>query len=156
MHRSLLGVAAAVVISTSAPLTVRAADTFDPQTVIALERQALDRWGRGDPGGYLEIYAPEVTYFDPQRERRVDGLDALTKLFEPIKGLVKTDRYEMIGPKVYHDGNLAVLSFNLETYGSVGGGPTTMVPWNVTSVYALIDGRWKIVHHHFSITKPDR
>lgn len=154
MHRSLMGATAAIVTSTFAPLAVHAADNFDPETVIALERQALDRWGRGDPGGYLEIYAPEVTYFDPQRERRVDGLDALKALFEPIKGLVKTSRYEIIGPSVYHDGNVAVLSFNLETHGSLGDGPITMTPWNVTSVYALIDGRWKIVHHHFSITKP--
>jgi len=45
---------------------------------------------------------------------------------------------------------VAVLSFNLETHGSLGDGPITMTPWNVTSVYALIDGRWKIVHQHFS------
>ena len=45
--------------------------------VIAMERAALDRWGKGDPGGYLEIMAPEVTYFDPIQEKRIDGLDAL-------------------------------------------------------------------------------
>lgn len=27
-------------------------------TIIALERAALDRWGKGDPSGYLEISAP--------------------------------------------------------------------------------------------------
>lgn len=46
--------------------------------VFALERAALDRWGKGDPGGYLEITAPEVSYFDPFVERRVDGIAALS------------------------------------------------------------------------------
>ena len=31
----------------------------DPaQTIIAMERSALDRWGGGDPSGFLEISAP--------------------------------------------------------------------------------------------------
>jgi hypothetical protein len=29
--------------------------------IVALELGALDRWGHGDPQGYLEIMAPEVT-----------------------------------------------------------------------------------------------
>ena len=28
--------------------------------IVALERGALDRWGNGDPQGYLEIMAPVV------------------------------------------------------------------------------------------------
>jgi ketosteroid isomerase-like protein len=153
MHRSLVG-AAALFAAAAVPLGVSAADAFDPETVIALERKALDRWGNGDPGGYLELYAQNATYFDPQRERQIDGLDALKAAFEPIKGLIKTERYEIIGPKVYHDGNIAVLSFNLVTYGFPAGGTQTRTAWNVTSAYALIAGQWKIVHEHFSITNP--
>ena len=40
-------------------------DTEVARTIIELERAALDRWGRGDPSGFLEISAPEVVYFDP-------------------------------------------------------------------------------------------
>jgi hypothetical protein len=43
------------------------------QEIIALERSALDRYVAFDPEGYLSISAPEVTYFDPMREKRVDG-----------------------------------------------------------------------------------
>src|SRR5436309_16130068 len=46
-----------------------------PDEVIAVERAALDRWGRGDPQGFLDTYASEVTYFDPGQDRRVDSLD---------------------------------------------------------------------------------
>ncbi|MBI4677139.1 MAG: hypothetical protein HY748_06110 [Elusimicrobia bacterium] len=30
--------------------------------IVARERKALDRWGSGDPGGFVELSAPEVTY----------------------------------------------------------------------------------------------
>ena len=35
------------------------------EEILALERAALDRWGKGDPDGYIEIYSSEITYFDP-------------------------------------------------------------------------------------------
>ena len=44
--------------------------------IIALESAALERWGNGDPSGFLEICAPDVVYFDPYQEKRIDGLDA--------------------------------------------------------------------------------
>ena len=43
--------------------------------IISLERSALDRWIRGDPDGYLSLYANDATYFDPFRDKRVDGLN---------------------------------------------------------------------------------
>jgi hypothetical protein len=30
--------------------------------LIFLERAALDRWGKGDPSGYLGISAPDIVY----------------------------------------------------------------------------------------------
>jgi len=126
-----------------------------PDTIIALERGALDRWGRGDPQGYLDIYARDVTYFDPMRERRIDGLDAMRQALEPIKGLVKVERYEMIGPQVYRAGDAAILTYNLVSYGRSPSGEAMAVRWNSTAVYAQIDRQWKIVHSHWSYTKPE-
>ena len=60
-----------------------------PPDVIAMERAALDRWGKGDPQGYLEIMANEMTYFDPTQEKRVDGRQALAKMLEPLTGKIK-------------------------------------------------------------------
>ena len=45
-------------------------------TILTLERVALERWGQGDPDGFLEISAPDVSYFDPFTESRLDGIDA--------------------------------------------------------------------------------
>ena len=134
----------------------RAAAPVQPDTIIALERGALDRWGRGDPQGYLDLYAGEVTYFDPMREKRIDGFEAMKQALEPIKGLVKVDRYEMIDPQVYRAGNgAAILTYNLVSHGRSPAGEATVVRWNSTAVYAQIDQQWKIVHSHWSFTKPD-
>ena len=124
-------------------------------TIIGLERGALDRWGRGDPSGYLELYSSDATYFDPMQEKRVDGLGALKKLLEPLKGKIKVDRYEMIAPRVDQEGDLAVFTYNLVSHGRRPDGRPTETRWNVTAVYRREDGRWRIAHHHFSFTKPE-
>src|SRR5690242_20040803 len=85
------------------------AQEFKAETIIALERAALDRWGKGDPQGYLETYAADVTYFDPTRDRRVDGIEAMKELLVPVTGKIRIDRYEMLNPKVQRHGDAAVL-----------------------------------------------
>ncbi len=34
------------------------------QAILARERAALERWYKGDPSGFVELLADEVTYFD--------------------------------------------------------------------------------------------
>jgi ketosteroid isomerase-like protein len=132
-----------------------AAEDFKPETIIALERSALDRWGKGDPQGYLQTYAQDVSYFDPTQERRVDGLAAMKALLIPITGKIKIDRYEMIGPKVQHRGDVAVLSYQLASHATRPNGQSVIVRWNSTAVYERIAGNWKIIHSHWSYIKPD-
>ena len=133
-----------------------AADRFDPQEIIALERGALDRWGKGDPGGFFDLMAAEQTYFDPMTDKRIDGQDSLKKYIAPFTGKISIERVEMIDPKVQRAGDLAVLTFNLIDYGAqVAGGPKTTARWNSTEVYRRINGSWKIVHSHWSYVKPD-
>jgi ketosteroid isomerase-like protein len=154
MFRQSWAILALVALATTLP-SGRAANAAQADTIIALERAALDRWGRGDPEGYLELYADNVTYFDPSTERRVDGLQAMRKLLEPIKGRIKVDRYEMIAPHVDRAGEAAILTYNLVSHGRLGDGAPVITRWNSTAVYRLIDGRWKIFHSHWSFTKPE-
>jgi len=114
--------------------------------VIALERGALERWGKGDPQGYIEIYAPELTYFDPVQEKRIDGLDAMRKMLAPYTSKIRVDRFDMIDPKVQHHGDIAVLTFNLLSYRRQPDGRETIVArWNATAVYRAMEGTWKSV-----------
>ena len=149
LNRNLLVLAAAMMLSAAV-----AAQEFRPETIIALERAAMDRWGTGDPQGFIDIFADEVSYFDPSTERRVDGIEAMRALFAPIAGLVKLSRYEILNPDVYRRGDLAILSYNLVTYSQGADGAPRVTRWNTTEAYALIGGKWKIVHSHFSLTLP--
>lgn len=117
-------------------------------SVIALERAALDRWIQGDPSGFLEISAPDVVYFDPYREKRVDGLEALTKLYKELWGKVHLDCYEILNPLVQVVGDAAVLTFNYVSYRG-----ETEYRWNCTEVYRRNENRWQIIQTHWSYTQ---
>jgi len=120
-----------------------------PGQVQALERAALDRWGQGDPDGYLAINAPDVSYFDPYLERRLDGLPGLTAWYEGIRGKVKVDRDEILDPRVQVLGDAAILTFRYVSYSGEAA-----VRWNCTEVYQRLGDDWKIVHSHWSFTQP--
>ena len=123
------------------------------EKIIAMERAALDRWGKGNPWGFTEISADEVTYYDPDTERRLDGLEALRKFYAAIEGKISIERYEMINPKVQIHGDTAVLTFNLIDYIPASEGSPREEYWNSTEVYSRIDGEWKIIHTHWSKPK---
>ncbi|MBI5244519.1 MAG: nuclear transport factor 2 family protein [Elusimicrobia bacterium] len=121
--------------------------------IVAQERKALDRWGNGDPGEFVELSAPEVTYFDPHLERRIDGQEALRDYYASLAGKIRIDRYELLNPKVQVHGDIAVLTFNYVSW-STAGGKTTESRWNCTEVYARIDREWRIIQTHWSLTRP--
>src|SRR5215472_9670390 len=124
---------------------------------IALTRAALDRWGKGDIQGLLDLYAPDVTYFDPVQEKRVDGIEAMRRIYAPFAGKLKIGHYEMIDPKVQRYGEVAILTFNLvdDVVQRPDGPGNVRVPWNCTQVYARIQGKWKVVSEHWSFIKPE-
>ena len=117
--------------------------------IIDMERAALDRWVQGDPGGFLEISAQDVVYFDPSQEHRLNGLAELTAFYESLRSQIRVDRYELIDPKVQVYGNVAVLTFN---YLSEAQGETRR--WHCTEVYVKSPGGpWRIVQTHWSGTR---
>ncbi len=127
-------------------------DESTSATIIELERAALDRWGKGNPSGFLEICAPDVVYFDPSLDRRIDGLEALARYYEPVRGKIFFDRFELLNPLVQVIGDAAVLTFNYVSYGQEG----KQSPWNCTEVYRRSNGKWLIVQTHWSYTKSVR
>ncbi len=133
-------------------------DVFSPRVlseseisekIIEMERAALDRWGNGDPDGFLEISSPDVVYFDPFTERRLNGRDALKGLYDGIRGHIKVENYQMIWPKVRVSGSIALLTFNLISHGNEG-----KMSWNATELYERKGDQWQIIHSHWSLTQP--
>lgn len=119
------------------------------ETIIAIEKKALEQWNQGNPSAFLEISADDVVYFDPFMEQRLDGLEKLTKLYESLRGQIKVDKYEMINPKVQAAGEMAVLTYNYVAYFDQGE-----LKWNCTEVYRLDNKQWRIIQTHWSVTKP--
>ena len=122
--------------------------------LIALERAALDRWITLDPDGYLALYAPDVTYFDPTTERRVTGIATMQARLAPMRTMAlpfSEPRYELIDPNVQRHGEVALLTFNLINYARMPDRiERELARWNATEVYVHVAGRWRIVHSHWS------
>jgi uncharacterized protein (TIGR02246 family) len=152
--RVIVLVALATVACTAPPSRQQSAAETVLAEVVALERGALDRWVKLDPQGYLDLYAQDVTYFDPTTEQRVVGLEAIQKRLAPIRDLkppFSDARYELIEPRVQPGDDMALLTFNLITYGKLSDGKEReLARWNSTEAYRRIDGRWRIVHSHWS------
>ena len=120
------------------------------ETIIALERAAMDRWVQGDPDGFIELSTDDVVYIDPFLEQKLEGIDKLKELYETVRGKVEIDRYEFIHPVVQAAGGCAVLTYNYISYYK-----EEVHKWNCTEVYRLeTSGKWKIIHTHWSLVKP--
>lgn len=121
--------------------------------ILLLERGALDRWGQGDPGGFLEVYASDITYFDPVTATRIDGHQAMVNYYCPWVGKIRIARYEMLNPHVVVDGTMALLTYNLVNYiRDAQGVESVGSRWNSTTVYQHRGDTWKALHSHWSFT----
>jgi len=116
--------------------------------VLALERQAMDGWLKGNPDPQLAISDPEITYFHAVVEKRIDGLAALKELYEPYRGVPLYDSYEMLNPKVQVAGDVAILTYQLARHNG-----TATTYWNGTQVYRKKKEGWRVIHTHWSAAK---
>jgi ketosteroid isomerase-like protein len=122
----------------------------DPaELIIGLERAALERWGQGDPDGFLDISADDVSYFDPFAAERLDSREALRAIYDQLRGKIRIDRFEMVAPRVQFSGDVAVLTYRFDSHGSEGS-----MHWNTTEVYQKTPAGWKVIHTHWSFHQP--
>jgi len=132
------------------------------ETLLARERAALTRWCQGDPTGFLEISAPDVVYFDPFLDRRLDGWQALADYYAPLRSTIFAARFEILNPLVQASGDLAILTFNFVSYGAAttetGNADGSVLRWNCTEVYRRqpTEGQWLIIQTHWSFTHPSK
>lgn len=146
--------------STEVPVPVeQSKEKFEGEQgkLMALESAAMERWRKGDPWGFTDICAPEVTYFDTGTVKRLDGLEALKAEYAKRAGKIHYDVMEFIDPKVHVHGDSAVLMYRffstrIGSDGSIAG----RTPWNCTEVFCKRDGKWNIVHTHWSFINGER
>ena len=120
------------------------------RTIIAMEKTALEELNKGNPAGYLKIYAEDITYFDPFQEKRFDGLKKVQIFYNSFQGTINIEYYEMVDPVVQVSGKIAILSYNLISH--IG---SNVFREKCTEVYMQeSDGLWKIIHSHWSLVQP--
>jgi ketosteroid isomerase-like protein len=147
MKNSIL--ACAVVAALCSVLAAADGNEAAAREVLALERKTLDGWQVGNPDPLLEVSDPEITYFHVVTDKRLDGLPALKALFEAYRGRPLFDSYEIAEPKVQSSGDIAVLTYILVRH--VGSATSR---WNATQVYQRKKEGWRIIHSHWSATRP--
>jgi ketosteroid isomerase-like protein len=125
--------------------------------LMALEASAMERWRKGDPWGFIELSAPDVTYFDTGTPQRINGLDALKAEYKLREGKIFYDVMEFIDPCVQVYGDLAVLFYRFfSTRLSPDGSVAFRTPWNCSEIFRRMDGTWKIIHTHWSHIRGER
>jgi ketosteroid isomerase-like protein len=125
--------------------------------LMRLESAAMERWRKGDPWGFVELYAPEVTYFDTGTPQRINGREALSAEYRQREGKIFYEVMDFIEPWVLVCGDMAVLFYRfLSTRLNPDGSITSRTPWNCTEIYARMDGSWKIIHNHWSHIRGER
>lgn len=90
------------------------------EAILAQERRALDQWAQGNPLGYLDIDADDVTYFDDIGvQSRISGVEAMRTYFNSLKGKIPPHRYDIVDPKVqvYGDGAPVPVARRIATGG---------------------------------------
>jgi ketosteroid isomerase-like protein len=120
-------------------------------TLIDMEKAALERWGNGDPDGFLEIIAEDYTYFDPFIDTRVDNYEIIKEDYDAIRGQIYYERFELIDPKVQVEKDIAVLTFNFKSFGKTeDGNIVERSHWHTTEVFRKFDKDWKLISTHWS------
>ncbi|MDH4158277.1 MAG: DUF4440 domain-containing protein [candidate division Zixibacteria bacterium] len=119
--------------------------------IVALEKTALTRWGNGDPHGFVGLSSEDMTYFDPDLATRLDGHAAYGELMVSLEGKISVARFEMPNHRVQLYGDVGILTFNLV---NCNADDTVRSRWNSTEVYHKQEGAWKLVHSHWSLTRP--
>lgn len=129
-----------------------AADPDAAREIIALERDALERGARGEVDVFVDLSEPDVVYFDPFIERRIDGRDALREYYHKIFRPPQEEfAIELINPNVQLLGEAAVLTFNFRSTGRSTGRTER---WNCTEVFRKTARGWRIIQTHWSWTLP--
>ena len=121
------------------------------QTILALEKKALDSWAKGDPVGFSYNFSEDATYFDDIGAlNRIEGSQEIKGYFEGLMGKIPQHKYKIESPRIQVYGDMAILTLR---YNASSPEDEPGPPWKATSVYRLINDQWKVVHANWSLIK---
>lgn len=124
--------------------------------ILKLEVSLNERWSTGDSSGFLDCYHDDITYFDPVVENQLVGRTAVVEHLTKLYKNPNIVRNEYLNPHVIVSVacDIAVLSYNLNTFVLDDAGKEKLLrAWNSTEVYKMFEGKWRIVHSNWGLTK---
>ena len=111
---------------------------------------AAEKWSKGDPLGYVECAADDITWMDDlDAQLPVIGKAALKSYLEGFKGKVPLHEKELTDFVFNFYDDIVIITYRYT--GIFDGEPAD--PWKVTSVYRYINGEWLSVHENWTEVK---
>ncbi len=112
---------------------------------------ANDKWASGDPMGFVEVAAQDITWMDDLgADIPIKGKEALRKYLENFAGQIPPHQHELFNFWFQYYGEFVIVTYHYQ--GTLDEVP--LEPWKVTSVYRYIDGDWLSVHENWTEVKP--
>jgi ketosteroid isomerase-like protein len=110
----------------------------------------LEKYYDGNPMLYVELFSknPNTTFFCPEKKDQFVGVDEIRALYEPMVGQIFVPGFEITSHKLIMSGETAILTYVLNEIAEDG---SFMNEWQGSDVYEKQDGRWCILHSHWSI-----
>ncbi len=119
------------------------------QDILAIEKAMVREFNAGEIKRLLAHFHPRVVGFSSTRQERIAGQAAMRKTFNYYHQASSRMQYHIAKPQVQVFGQTVIATF----YWSVElgtGRPRHLIRGRGTHVLARQDGRWLIVHEHFS------
>ncbi|HUU12594.1 MAG TPA: nuclear transport factor 2 family protein [Terriglobia bacterium] len=119
------------------------------QTILGIEKAMVRDFNAGKMARLLANFHPRVIGFSSTRQEKVAGRAAMRKTFDYYHKASSRTKYHIAKPEVHVFGEVAVATF----YWTVelgSGRPRHAIRGRGSHVFARHDGKWLIVHEHFS------
>jgi len=119
------------------------------QTILGIEKEMVRDFNAGKIDELLGHFHPRVVGFSSTQQERIAGHAAMKKTFNYYFQASSRMKYQISQPQVQVMGDAAVATF----YWTVelgAGRPRHLIKGRGTHVYAHQQGKWRIVHEHFS------
>jgi len=119
------------------------------QAILGIEKEMVRDFNAGRIDDLLAHFDPDVVGFSSTQHARVAGPQGMRKTFQYYLHATNRIHYKIERPQVNVYGDTAVATF----YWTVelgAGSPRHIVKGRGSHVFVQKDGRWQIVHEHFS------
>ena len=118
--------------------------------LVNIEQECAEAFNEKNISALLNFFSDKINGFSSTEHDRFNSKAELKKTFEYYLSEADTVNYEIIDPSVTEVEELAILSFYWRVTLKTGN-KRVEIPGRGTHVFHRENGRWKIVHEHFSI-----